>query len=193
MSDIRQTLFQYRSYTPFPFLFVMILFARPVPVTLASGFIMVLIGESMRFWGVAYAGSLTRVTGSVGAPEVVLAGPFSYVRNPLYIGNILMYTGVGVMSNALTPWLVLVALGYFSIQYSLIVSLEEEFLEKEFGEGYLEFKKNVPRFLPRFPRFLHPRQEHQRPNWQEAFRSERRTFQAIVLVMIVLFLIWNWR
>ena len=193
MSDIRQTLFQYRSYTPFPFLFTMVLFARPTGTTLAAGFVLTLIGESIRFWGVAYAGSLTRVTGNVGAPEVVIAGPFSYVRNPLYIGNILMYTGVGVMANALTPWLVLVALAYFSIQYSLIVSLEEEFLEKEFGEGYIEFKKNVPRFFPRFQSYKLPRQEQQKPGWQEAVRSERRTFQAIVLVMLLLLLIWSWR
>jgi protein-S-isoprenylcysteine O-methyltransferase Ste14 len=193
LSDIRQTLFQYRSYTPFPFLFAMVLFARPIVPTLLAGLVLTLLGESIRFWGVAYAGSLTRVTGSVGAPEVVIAGPFSYVRNPLYIGNILMYTGVGVMSNALTPWLVLTALVYFSIQYSLIVSLEEEFLEKEFGEGYLEFKKNVPRFLPRLQPYKHPNQEHQKPNWQEGVRSERRTFQAIVLVMLLLLLIWSWR
>jgi len=171
----------------------MVLFARPIGATLAAGFVLTLIGEALRFWGVAYAGSLTRVTGSVGAPEVVIAGPFSYVRNPLYIGNILMYTGVGVMANALTPWLVLVALVYFSIQYSLIVSLEEEFLEKEFGEAYIEYRKNVPRFLPRLQSYAHPRQEHQKPSWQEAVRSERRTFQAIVLVMVLLLLIWSWR
>ena len=171
----------------------MVLFARPTVTTLAAGLLLTVLGESIRFWGVAYAGSLTRVTGSVGAPEVVIAGPFSYVRNPLYIGNILMYTGVGIMSNAMTPWLVLVALLYFSFQYSLIVSLEEEFLEKEFGEGYIEFKKNVPRFLPRLRPYKHPLQDHQKPSWQEAVRSERRTFQAIVLVMILLFLIWSWR
>ncbi|MCX6133977.1 MAG: isoprenylcysteine carboxylmethyltransferase family protein [Ignavibacteriales bacterium] len=193
MSDIRQTLFQYRSYTPFPFLFAMVLFARPTVTTLAVGCVLTLLGESIRFWGVAYAGSLTRVTGSVGAPEVVIAGPYSYVRNPLYIGNILMYVGVGVMSDAIAPWLVLTALVYFSVQYSLIVSLEEEFLEKEFAEGYLEFKKNVPRFLPRIRPYVHPRQEEQKPSWQEAVRSERRTFQAIVLVMILLLLIWTWR
>jgi protein-S-isoprenylcysteine O-methyltransferase Ste14 len=193
LSDIRQSLFQYRSYTPFPFLVAMVLFATPTPVTIACGLVLTLLGESLRFWGVAYAGSLTRVTGSVGAPEVVVAGPFSHVRNPLYIGNILMYTGVGIMANALTPWLVLVALVYFSIQYSLIVSLEEEFLEKEFGTGYLEFKKNVPRFVPHLRPYVDPVQEHQKPSWAEAVRSERRTFQAILLVMLVLILIWSWR
>ena len=51
----------------------MMLFARPTPATLLSGVVLTLLGESLRFWGVAYAGSLTRVTGSVGAPEVVIS------------------------------------------------------------------------------------------------------------------------
>jgi len=104
-----------------------------------------------------------------------------------------MYTGVGLMANALTPWLVLVALVYFIVQYSLIVSLEEEFLENEFGEGYREYKNNVPRFFPRLRPYGNPSQEHQKPNWAEAVRSERRTFQAIVLAMLLLLLIWIWR
>ncbi len=132
-----------------------------------------LLGESLRFWGVAYAGSLTRVTGSVGAPEVVVAGPFSYVRNPLYIGNIMMYSGVGVMANALTPWLVLIALPYFVFQYSLIVSLEEEFLEKEFGAAYLEYKKNVPRFFPWLMRTsIHLRNSRSRAGRKRCVRND---------------------
>jgi protein-S-isoprenylcysteine O-methyltransferase Ste14 len=193
LSDIREVLFRYRSYTPIPFLFAMVLFAIPNHLGMLIGFVIALLGESLRFWGVAYAGSLTRVTGSVGAPEVVVAGPFAYVRNPLYLGNVLMYCGVGVMANALSPWLVLAALVYFAFQYGMIVSLEEDFLEKEFGEQYLEFKKNVPRFLPRLRPFRTPAQEHQKPDWSEGLRSERRTLQALSIVVVLLLLIWMWR
>lgn len=193
LSDYRQSLFQYRSYTPIPFLIVMVLFATPTPSTIAGGFVLSLMGESLRFWGVAYAGSLTRVTGNVGAPEVVISGPFAFLRNPLYVGNIFLYCGVGVAANALTPWLVIVALVYFIVQYWLIVSLEEEFLEKEFGAVYLEFKRNVPRFFPRLQPYHHEHQQSQKPDWREAVRSERRTFQAILLVYIILILIWIWR
>ena len=193
MSDIRQVLFRYRSYTPIPFLFAMVLFALPTTTTVLCGFAVAILGESLRFWGVAYAGSLTRVTGSVGAPEVVVAGPFAYLRNPLYLGNVLMYCGIGVMANALTPWLVMIALVYFGFQYAMIVSLEEEFLEKEFGKEYLEFKKNVPRFLPRLSAYRTTAQDHQKPNWTECLRSERRTLQALSIIVVLLLLIWAWR
>lgn len=171
----------------------MVMFASPTTHTMIAGSALVVLGEAVRFWGVAYAGSLTRVTGSVGAPEVVVSGPYAYFRNPLYVGNITLYCGVGVMANALTPWLVLIALGYFAVQYSLIVSLEEEFLEKEFGSAYLEFKQAVPRFVPRFSPYRHPAQDHQKADWSEAFRSERRTLQAVVLVMVLIVAIWYWR
>jgi len=160
---------------------------------MAAGAVLALLGEAVRFWGVAYAGSLTRATGGVGAPEVVVAGPYAYMRNPLYVGNIMMYCGVGIMANALSPWLVVAAFVYFAVQYSMIVSLEEEFLEREFGDVYLLFKKEVPSFLPRLNPYRHPVQEHQRADWSEAFRSERRTFQAMLIVMALLLAIWYWR
>jgi protein-S-isoprenylcysteine O-methyltransferase Ste14 len=171
----------------------MVLFAIPTSTTMMCGFVLAVLGESLRYWGVAYAGSLTRVTGSVGAPEVVVAGPFARLRNPLYVGNVLMYCGIGVMANALSPWLVLIALLYFAFQYAMIVSLEEDFLEKEFGEGYLEFKKNVPRFLPRLNPYQAPAQEHQKPDWKGALRSERRTLQALSIVVALLLVILMWR
>jgi protein-S-isoprenylcysteine O-methyltransferase Ste14 len=186
----RDRLFACRSYTPIPFLVAMVVFACPTTATMTIGFVVVATGELIRFWGVAYAGSLTRVTGSVGAPEVIVAGPFARVRNPLYVGNLLTYIGIGVMSNALLPWLVIAAAVWFGFQYYQIVMLEESFLEKEFGSSYLEFKRNVPRFFPRLSEYVYPIQSKQLANWKDAMHSERRTFQALILVLTVLIVLW---
>jgi len=190
LKSFRDKIFTLRSYTPIPFLVAMVIFAHPTATTMAIGFIMVALGEFMRFWGVAYAGSLTRVTGSVGAPEVIVAGPFAYIRNPLYVGNMLTYVGIGIISNALFPWLILVAALWFAFQYYQIVMREEEFLEKEFGDKYLEFKRNVPRFIPHLSAYVNPVQSKQLPNWREALHSERRTFQALILVLLILLVLW---
>jgi protein-S-isoprenylcysteine O-methyltransferase Ste14 len=186
----RDRLFALRSYTPIPFLLAMIIFAQPTSMTMAIGFVVAAAGECIRFWSVAYAGSLTRVTGSVGAPEVIVAGPFSHVRNPLYVGNMLTYVGIGIMSNARFPWLVLGAAVWFGFQYYQIVMLEESFLEKEFGATYLEFKSHVPRFIPSLSAYVNPIQSKQLPNWKEATNSERRTFQAISIVFVILIVLW---
>ncbi len=191
--SLRQKLFQYRGYTPIPFLIAMVIFARPTTWTIVPGGTLALLGESLRFWGVAYAGSLTRVTGGVGAPEVIVAGPFAHVRNPLYVGNILMYVGIGIMSNALFPWLVLVALAYFVFQYTQIVALEEGFLEKEFGDAYRTFRSNVPAFVPRWTGYTEKAQEHQKPDWPGALKSERRTLQAFGIVVVTLLVLWIFR
>ncbi len=168
----------------------MLAFAHPTAQSLSIGTFLAAIGEGVRSWGVAYAGSLTRVTSTVGAPSVVMAGPYAHLRNPLYVGNVLLYVGIALASNALSPWLPLVALIVFGTQYAIIVSLEEEFLEKEFGAGYLEYKKHVPRFLPRLSAYQSPAQAEQTPRWREALRSETRTFQAIGLVYGMLIFLW---
>ena len=184
--DFRQRIFEIRSYTPIPFLLVMIVFAHPTAETLVIGFVLGLLGESLRFWGVSICGSETRTTGSVGATHLVTEGPFGYVRNPLYVGNILMYVGCGVMSNALIPWLPLAALVYFIVQYHLIVSREEDYLRGAFGDEYVRYCENVPRFFPRLTKYVGDHSFHRKADFSRGFKSETRTLQAFTLVMAII-------
>jgi protein-S-isoprenylcysteine O-methyltransferase Ste14 len=186
LKEFREKIFSLRGYTPLPFLLVMLIFAEPTAFTMSVGFLMTAAGESLRFWGVGYAGSLTRVTGQVGAPEVVMAGPFAYVRNPLYLGNMLIYVGIGIMANAFFPWLVIIAAAWFAFQYYQIVMLEEDFLKKEFSSKYYVYAYNVPRFLPRLSPFIHPDQSNQHLDCKSALHSEQRTLQALALVLLTL-------
>lgn len=188
--DWRNYLFTYRSYTPIPFLLVMLVFARPTSASLVVGFVVAVLGESIRYWGVSYAGSETRTTGKVGGTQLVTSGPYSYVRNPLYVGNILMYVGVGVMSNALMPWLPLVALVYFVFQYSGIVSLEEEYLAGTFS-NWDEYRAGVGRFFPKFKPFEGG--SKLKPNFPRALRSERSSLIALGSIYVVLWIIFLFR
>ena len=77
------------------------------------GFAVALFGEFWRLWGVCYAGSETRTTNGVGATFLVVTGPYAHVRNPLYIGNMMMYLGIGIMSMSLFPYLQIIALLFF--------------------------------------------------------------------------------
>jgi protein-S-isoprenylcysteine O-methyltransferase Ste14 len=181
--DIRLKIFELRSYTPIPFLLVMVIFAEPSAATLISGFIIALAGEAVRFWGVSICGSETRTTGVVGATNLITDGPFGHVRNPLYVGNIMMYVGIGIMSNALVPYLALAAFIWFVIQYQLIVSREEEHLRKAFGAEYETYCKNVPRFIPRMVRYSGDHSFHREPNFSRGIQSETRTLQAFTAVI----------
>ena len=176
--DIRQKIFEIRSYTPIPFLIVMLIYAEPTIQSMVSGFIIALLGELLRLWGVSICGSETRTTGNVGATHLVTEGPFGYVRNPLYVGNILMYAGLGIMANALMPWLPFVVIFYFVIQYYLIVTREEDHLKVAFADEYAVYMQNVPRFIPRFTQYKGEHSFHRKADLQRGLRSETRTLQA---------------
>ncbi len=95
---------------------------------------------------------MTRGGGGTPAPwdpirNFIVAGPYRYVRNPMLIGVILFLVAeaLAFASWPLLAWAVLFAVGnaiYFPLS-------EEPGLEQRFGEAYREYKRNVPRWLPR--------------------------------------------
>jgi len=84
--------------------------------------------------------------GHVYAEELVTQGIFNHCRNPLYVGNILMLFGVGVLSNSLIY--VLVVMPVFLLIYHAIVLAEENYLAAKFGESYQAYCKKVNRWIP---------------------------------------------
>jgi protein-S-isoprenylcysteine O-methyltransferase Ste14 len=193
MSNIAAKIFKYRSYTPIPFVILMLVFENANPASLVIGFLIALLGEFIRFWGVSWAGSETRTTGSVGGSNLIISGPFAYVRNPLYVGNILMYFGLGIMSFALFPYLQIIAIAFFILQYHLIVGEEESFLEKKFGEQYKRFVENVPGFFPRLTPYKDEKNIQPKVSYANGFKSEIRTLQAFTIVIILIVVKWYLR
>jgi len=193
MSNIAAKIFKYRSYTPIPFVILMLIFENANPTSLVAGFLIAVIGELIRFMGVSWAGSETRTTGSVGGSNLIISGPFAYVRNPLYVGNILMYLGLGVMSFALFPYLQIVAIAFFILQYHLIVGEEETFLKTKFGEQYKRFLENVPKFFPRLTPYKDEKNIQPKVSYANGFKSEIRTLQAFSIVIVLIIVKWYLR
>jgi protein-S-isoprenylcysteine O-methyltransferase Ste14 len=188
--DIRAVIFKYRSFTPLPFLVLMVCFARPTLSSLLLGFCLLVGGEALRFWGVSIAGSETRTTGRVGGTYLITNGPFAYVRNPLYLGNMIIYAAIGIMSLALFPWLLLVAVLWFYVQYTLIVTREEEYLASTFGAEYAAYCGAVRRFVPRITPYRSARAPEKTVSFREGLASERRTLQAVILVSVALVVLY---
>jgi protein-S-isoprenylcysteine O-methyltransferase Ste14 len=84
--------------------------------------------------------------GKVHAEELVTQGIFNHCRNPLYVGNILMLAGVGILSNSLLYMLVFIPA--FLFIYQAIVLAEENFLRKKFGEQFTRYCQRVNRWIP---------------------------------------------
>ena len=78
-------------------------------------------------------------------------------------------------------------LSFFTIQYAMIISLEEETLTNLFGDEYKNYCKNVPRIIPKFKPWIS--NEIRSPNsLLNTLRTERRTLQNILgMITIILF------
>jgi hypothetical protein len=101
----------------------------------------------------------------------------------------LVYFGVGVMSMALFPWLILIALAWFLFQYTLIITGEEEYLRATFGEAYARYCGAVHRFFPRLIPYRSTQPSPKTVNIREGLDSEKRTLQAIGLVTLAIVII----
>jgi len=119
----------------------------------------------------------------------MVSGPFARVRNPLYVGNILIYSGIGIISNALFPYLIIAALCFFLFQYYMIVLDEEAYLREEFKEYFEDYYKNVNRFLPGL-RAYKKDQIKVEFDFKRGISSERRTLQGFTIIIITLIIIW---
>lgn len=84
--------------------------------------------------------------GKVYAEELVTTGIFSHCRNPLYVGNVLMLLGVGVLSNSLIY--VAIVMPVFLLIYQAIVLAEENFLRNKFKEAFVDYCSHVNRWIP---------------------------------------------
>ena len=92
-------LFRNRGWLPIPFLLVPLLAPGTIsPSTIAVGLLLMVLGEWWRMWGVATAGTVTRRR-SREVHKLVSHGPFSWSRNPLYVGNFLIWIGVIALSG----------------------------------------------------------------------------------------------
>jgi protein-S-isoprenylcysteine O-methyltransferase Ste14 len=82
----------------------------------------------------------------VYAEDLVTTGIFAHCRNPLYVGNILMLAGVGILSNSLLY--VVIMIPFFLFVYQAIVLAEENFLRNKFGEQFNNYCARVNRWFP---------------------------------------------
>lgn len=82
----------------------------------------------------------------VYAEHLVSTGIFSHCRNPLYVGNILMLLGVGILANALIYVAIIMPL--FLFIYQAIVLAEEHFLRGKFGADFDAYCSKVNRWIP---------------------------------------------
>ncbi|MFM9889586.1 MAG: methyltransferase family protein [Rickettsiales bacterium] len=186
--------FKYRNFI-FPiFLVVLLLGKRPPSEYFGSeeaedvvdtiAVILALAGLSLRGAVIGFSyikrGGLNK---KVYAENLVTDGFFAVCRNPLYVGNILIYAGLLLKHGDL---LVLVlGSAFFLFVYTAIVAAEEYFLRNGFGDAYREYCRDVPRWRMKWPR-LKAATEGMKFNLKKALVKDYGTIINVVVTLTIL-------
>lgn len=130
-----------RVRVPLGFLFgiVFLVFAQPELITLAVGGAIAVIGILIRTWA---SGHIRK------NQNLAVSGPYSFTRNPLYLGSFVLGLGFTIASGVW--WLALFFIILFLGIYLPVMRLEAKELTTLFGEEYAEYARRVPLFLPYF-------------------------------------------
>lgn len=87
----------------------------------------------------------TNVPTNRPATALVIAGPYRFSRNPIYVGMITLLLGIGIMVDS--PWLVALVPAFALILRYGVIAREELYLEAKFGDSYRAYKSRVRRWL----------------------------------------------
>ena len=77
--------------------------------------------------------------------HLVTGGPFSFTRNPLYVGNTMLLVGIGLIAGMV--WFLIAAPLAAYVTTKLAIEGEERHLEARFGKKYRDYRKKVRRWL----------------------------------------------
>jgi protein-S-isoprenylcysteine O-methyltransferase Ste14 len=111
------------------------------------------VGGGLILIGIAILGAGARNFSRAATPvssnqlvrALVTTGIHGLSRNPIYIGMLLLYAGIGIAARS--PWVLILALPLVIILHFGVVAREETYLEQRFGDAYRAYKARVRRWL----------------------------------------------
>ncbi|MFL6520010.1 MAG: methyltransferase family protein [Chthoniobacterales bacterium] len=111
-----------------------------------SGLVLVAVGIAVGVAGRrALVAAETNVNPFKPTLSIVAAGPFRFTRNPLYLGMTLLYCGLTLVSNSWWGFVLLVPV--LLLTHFGVVTREERYLERKFGDSYRQYRARVRRYL----------------------------------------------
>ena len=158
MIQLGNLLFSYRDYL-FPGAFLLLAMTTKPTFPFGSerwdrwmdafGFLVTLTGQGCRVLAIGSVQNIRRrgQKKRITATTLICTGFFAHSRNPLYLGNLLIFCGLVIMANSYW-WYVLALPGFIGMYWAIILA-EEEFLTKQFSHEYAEYCSRVNRFVPR--------------------------------------------
>lgn len=162
-------LFRRRTFLVLLCVLALVPFARPVGWMLATGMVLAVLAEAWRIWS---AGTIHKTE------QLTTAGPYGYVRHPLYVGSFLHAVAYCFMSGHW--WSFLLVPVVFCPLYGAAVSTEEAMLTKIYGDQYRDYMRRVPRFIPTS---LRPKGGEGGFDWRQAIANKE--YVNIIWVVLI--------
>jgi len=141
------------------------------------------LGAWLRFWGSAYLGAATVHSNQMHAIEVMDAGPFAHLRNPLYVGAFFTMLAISIL---MPPSGAAFCIAAYVIFIARIIGVEKAFLTEQIGSAYAAYCKHVPAVLPKL--FAKKSALRLKPEWLRSLFDE---FFGIAVTAC--FAIFAWR
>lgn len=120
------------------------------PITIIEGLValaFMMLGLMLRIWSAVVLGAYyTTTLMMTEGQKVVTAGPYGKIRHPGYLGEILLWSGLGVLSDNLIVVFLLPAMILAVLLYR--ISSEEKMLLKELGDDYAQYQRRTHRLIP---------------------------------------------
>ena len=116
------------------------------PVRWMAGGSVILVGLALAAAGIrSFSRAATPVRSKEPTRVLVTTGIYGWTRNPIHLGMLLVYGGIGIAAPS--PWALILTLPLaFTIRYG-VVAREEAYLERRFGDAYRDYKTRVRRWL----------------------------------------------
>jgi protein-S-isoprenylcysteine O-methyltransferase Ste14 len=174
--------FRYRDYLVPAVLVGVLVLTRPQPplgserldvVLDVLGLLVAAAGQALRALVIGYAyirrGGINK---QLAAPTLVCEGFYAHSRNPMYVGDFLLFLGLAMIYHSAGVYLVVLPI--VATALLAIVSAEERYLAARFGAAYVAYCQRVNRFLPTL-RGLSATTRGMRFDWRRVLRSEYGT------------------
>jgi protein-S-isoprenylcysteine O-methyltransferase Ste14 len=152
---------------------LMVVYAKPTLPYFLGGLALVIPGELIRIWA---AGHLRK------NQEVTTTGPYAYVKNPLYLGTLLIMIGYCLMARNLIVFLIGLAV-FFLYYVPFKKQRESDRLRERFGDAWSVYDWAVPDYLPRLTPY--PKRGNIPWRW-EVFLDNSEHETAIVVILVSL-------
>ena len=149
----------------------------------AVGLLSLFLGQLIRVSARGY-----KAEHSKNSHALIEGGPYNTVRNPMYLGILLI--GFGVVLMLFNFWVVFIFLLIFVLRYYPLILSEEKKLRKMFGVSYEAYCKRVARIIPRLSTLIKSNLKEYLPIKPAWFKKE---VNSIIPLLILIFLFFLWR